>query len=178
MSDGFTQEQVDWIKDLKGVRRGRISEAADEFSNVTFHEGRPWGVEADCAVPSATQNEVNAEEAAAMIKNGVKAVAEAANMPCEQGAVDAFMDAQVLFGSEGGKCGWCGRFWIGKEPNSARISWDEDELRRLLENMMRDIHDSGVEFGGNSEGPINYLAGSNIAGFVKVADAMMSYGHV
>ena len=81
-ADGFTQEQVDWIKDLKGVRRGRISEAADEFSNVTFHEGRPWGVEADCAVPSATQNEVNADEAAAMIKNGVKAVAEAANMPC------------------------------------------------------------------------------------------------
>tara|TARA_Y100001936_G_scaffold237150_1_gene267375 strand:- start:2387 stop:3754 length:1368 start_codon:yes stop_codon:yes gene_type:complete len=178
-ADGFTQEQVDWIKDLKGVRRGRISEAADEFSNVTFHEGRPWSVEADCAVPSATQNEVNAEEAAAMIKNGVKAVAEAANMPCEQGAVDAFMDAQVLFGpAKAVNAGGVGVSGLEMSQNSARISWDEEELRRLLENMMRDIHDSCVEFGGTSDGPINYLAGSNIAGFVKVADAMMSYGHV
>jgi len=178
-ADGFTQEQVDWIKDLKGVRRGRISEAADEFSNVTFHEGRPWGVEADCAVPSATQNEVNAEEAATMIKNGVKAVAEAANMPCEQGAVDAFTDAQVLFGpAKAVNAGGVGVSGLEMSQNSARISWDEDELRRLLENMMRDIHDSCVEFGGTSDGPINYLAGSNIAGFVKVADAMMSYGHV
>ena len=178
-ADGFTQEQVDWIKDLKGVRRGRISEAADEFSNVTFHEGRPWSVEADCAVPSATQNEVNADEAAAMIKNGVKAVAEAANMPCEQGAVDAFMDAQVLFGpAKAVNAGGVGVSGLEMSQNSARISWDEEELRRLLENMMRDIHDSCVEFGGTSDGPINYLAGSNIAGFVKVADAMMSYGHV
>ncbi len=178
-SDGFTQEQIDWIKDLKGVRRGRISEAADEFSNVTFHEGRPWNVEADCAVPSATQNEVNAEEAAAMIKNGVKAIAEAANMPCEQGAVDAFMDAKVLFGpAKAVNAGGVGVSGLEMSQNSAGIAWDEDELRRLLENMMRDIHDSCVEFGGNSEGPINYLAGSNIAGFVKVADAMMSYGHV
>lgn len=178
-ADGFTQEQVDWIKDLKGVRRGRISEAADEFPNVIFHEGRPWGVEADCAVPSATQNEVNADEAAAMIKNGVKAVAEAANMPCEQGAVDAFMDAQVLFGpAKAVNAGGVGVSGLEMSQNSARISWDEEELRRLLENMMRDIHDSCVEFGGTSDGPINYLAGSNIAGFVKVADAMMSYGHV
>ena len=170
-ADGFTQEQVDWIKDLKGVRRGRISEAADEFPNVTFHEGR--------AVPSATQNEVNADEAAAMIKNGVKAVAEAANMPCEQGAVDAFMDAQVLFGpAKAVNAGGVGVSGLEMSQNSARISWDEEELRRLLENMMRDIHDSCVEFGGTSDGPINYLAGSNIAGFVKVADAMMSYGHV
>ncbi|MBT7450654.1 MAG: glutamate dehydrogenase, partial [Rhodospirillaceae bacterium] len=145
----------------------------------TFHEGRPWGVGADCAVPSATQNEVNAEDAAAMIKNGVKAVAEAANMPCEQGAVDAFMDAQVLFGpAKAVNAGGVGVSGLEMSQNSARISWDEDELRRLLENMMRDIHDSCVEFGGTSEGPINYLAGSNIAGFVKVADAMMSYGHV
>jgi len=93
-SDGLTQEQIDWVKELKGVRRGRISEAAEEFSNITFHEkGRPWGVEGDCAVPSATQNEINGEEAAALIKNGVKAVAEAANMPCEQAAVDAFTEA-------------------------------------------------------------------------------------
>ena len=95
-ANGLSQEQIDWVKDLKGVRRGRISEAADEFNDITFHEGqRPWGVEADCAMPSATQNEINAAEGATLLKNGVKAVAEAANMPCEQGAVDAFQDAGV-----------------------------------------------------------------------------------
>ena len=177
--DGLTQEQVDWIKDLKGVRRGRISEAADEFANITFHEGRPWGVEADCAVPSATQNEVNAEEAATMIKNGIMAVAEAANMPCEQGAVDTFMDANVMFGpAKAVNAGGVGVSGLEMSQNSARIAWDEDELRRLLENMMRDIHDSCVQYGESSDGPVNYLKGSNIAGFVKVADAMMSYGHV
>ena len=133
----------------------------------------------DCAVPSATQNEINAEEAKTLITNGVKAVAEAANMPCEQGAVDAFMDANVLFGpAKAVNAGGVGVSGLEMSQNSARIAWDEDELRRLLENMMRDIHDSCVEFGENSDGPINYLAGSNIAGFVKVADAMLSYGHV
>ena len=178
-ADGFTQEQIDWIKELKGIRRGRISEAATEFSNIKFHEGRPWGVVGDCAVPSATQNEINAEEAKTLIKNGVKAVAEAANMPCEQGAVDAFMDANVLFGpAKAVNAGGVGVSGLEMSQNSARIAWDEDELRRLLENMMRDIHESCVEFGENSDGPVNYLAGSNIAGFVKVADAMLSYGHV
>jgi len=114
-----------------------------------------------------------------MIKNGVKAVAEAANMPCEQGAVDAFMEANLLFGpAKAVNAGGVGVSGLEMSQNSARISWDEEELRRLLENMMGDIHDSCVEFGGSSEGPINYLAGSNIAGFVKVADAMISFGHV
>ena len=177
-ADGFTQEQIDWIKELKGARRGRISEAADEFNNVAFHEGRPWGIEADCAVPSATQNEVNAEEAAVMIKNGVMAVAEAANMPCEQGAVDAFMEAGTLFGpAKAVNAGGVGVSGLEMSQNSARISWDEDHLRKLLEDMMRDIHDSCVQYGGDGD-KVNYLQGSNIAGFVKVADAMLSYGHV
>ena len=130
-------------------------------------------------MPSATQNEVNAEEASILIKNGIKAVAEAANMPCEQSAVDAFMDAQVMFGpAKAVNAGGVGVSGLEMSQNSARIAWDEDELRRLLENMMRDIHDSCVEYGQGSEGPVNYLSGSNVAGFVKVADAMMSYGHV
>ena len=179
-ADGLTQEQIDWVKELKGVRRGRISEAADEFGNVEFHEGeRPWGVEADCAMPSATQNEVNAEEAATLIKNGVMAVAEAANMPCEQGAVDAFVEAGVMFGpAKAVNAGGVGVSGLEMSQNSARIAWDEDHLRSLLENMMRDIHDSCVEFGTGKSGPVNYLGGANIAGFMKVADAMLSYGHV
>lgn len=177
--DGFTQEQIDWIKDLKNARRGRISEAADKFSNISFHEGRPWGVEGDCAVPSATQNEVNGDEAAVMIKNGVKAVAEAANMPCEQAAVDAFMEADVLFGpAKAVNAGGVGVSGLEMSQNSARIAWDTDHLRTLLENMMRDIHDSCVEYGQGNGKNTNYLQGANVAGFVKVADAMIAYGHV
>ena len=178
-ANGFTQEQIDWIKELKGTRRGRISEAATEFSNISFHDGRPWNVVGDCAVPSATQNEINAEEAKTLIKNGVKAVAEAANMPCEQGAVDAFMEANVLFGpAKAVNAGGVGVSGLEMSQNSARIAWDTDHLRTLLENMMRDIHDSCVQYGNTGGKNTNYLQGANVAGFVKVADAMIAYGHV
>ena len=178
-ADGFSQEQIDWVKELKTVRRGRVSEAADEFNNITFQEGRPWGVAADCAVPSATQNEINADDAKTLIKNGVKSVAEAANMPCEQAAVDAFVDAGVMFGpAKAVNAGGVGVSGLEMSQNSARIAWDEAELRKLLENMMKDIHDSCVQYGESKSGPVDYLAGANVAGFVKVADAMLSYGHV
>ena len=178
-ADGFSQEQIDWVKELKTVRRGRVSEAADEFNNITFQEGRPWGVAADCAVPSATQNEINGDDAKTLIKNGVKAVAEAANMPCEQAAVDAFVDAGVMFGpAKAVNAGGVGVSGLEMSQNSARIAWGEDELRKLLEDMMRDIHDSCVQYGESKSGPVDYLAGANVAGFVKVADAMLSYGHV
>ena len=179
-ADGLNQEQVDWIKELKGVRRGRISEAADEFNNIEFHEGkRPWGVTADCALPAATQNEVNGDDAKALIGNGVKLVAEAANMPCEQAAVDAFVEAGVMFGpAKAVNAGGVGVSGLEMSQNSARIAWDTDHLRTLLENMMRDIHDSCVEYGTQKTGPVNYLGGANVAGFIKVADAMLSYGHV
>jgi len=178
-ADGFSQEQIDWVKELKTVRRGRVSEAADEFNNITFQEGRPWGVAADCAVPSATQNEINADDAKTLIKNGVKSVAEAANMPCEQVAVDTFVDAGVMFGpAKAVNAGGVGVSGLEMSQNSARIAWDEAELRKLLENMMKDIHDSCVQYGESKSGPVDYLAGANVAGFVKVADAMLSYGHV
>ncbi|MDA0231159.1 MAG: NADP-specific glutamate dehydrogenase [Proteobacteria bacterium] len=177
---GLTQEQIDWVKVLKGVRRGRISEAADEFKDITFHEGlRPWGVEADCASPCATQNEVNAAEAATMLKNGIIALAEGANMPCEQGAVDAFQDAKALFGpAKAVNAGGVGVSGLEMSQNSARIAWGEDNLRKLLEDMMKDIHTACVTHGTDADGHVNYLKGSNIAGFVKVADAMLAYGHV
>ena len=178
--NGLTQEQIDWVKELKGARRGRISEAADEFNDINFHEGqRPWGVAADCASPCATQNEVNGEEAATMLKNGITAVAEGANMPCEQAAVDAFQDAKILFGpAKAVNAGGVGVSGLEMSQNSARISWGEDSLRKLLEDMMKDIHDACVRHGKDDDGHVNYLKGSNIAGFVKVADAMLAYGHV
>ncbi len=179
-SDGLTQEQIDWIKELKDVRRGRVSEAADEFKNISFHaDKRPWGVAADIAVPSATQNEVNGEDAATMIANGVKLVAEAANMPCEQAAVDAFVDAGVSFGpAKAVNAGGVGVSGLEMSQNSARIAWDEKQLADMLQSMMKSIHDSCVEYGEESGGKVNYLQGANVAGFVKVAEAMLSYGHV
>ena len=130
-------------------------------------------------MPSATQNEVNAAEAATFLKNGVKVVAEAANMPCEQGAVDAFHDAGILFGpAKAVNAGGVGVSGLEMSQNSARIAWGEDNLRKLLEDMMKDIHDACVMHGKDSDGHVNYLKGSNIAGFVKVADAMIAYGHV
>ncbi len=114
-----------------------------------------------------------------MLKNGIKAVAEGANMPCEQAAVDAFQNARILFGpAKAVNAGGVGVSGLEMSQNSARISWDEDNLRKLLEDMMKDIHDSCVEHGTDAEGHVNYLKGSNIAGFVKVADAMLAYGHV
>lgn len=178
--DGFTQEQIDWIKDLKGSRRGRISEAAEEFNNIDFYEGkRPWGVKADYATPCATQNEINSDDAKLMLTNGVKAVAEGANMPCEQAAVDLFQEAKVLFGpAKAVNAGGVGVSGLEMSQNSARISWEDEHLRTLLETMMKNIHDSCVEYGTEDSGHVNYLAGSNIAGFVKVADAMLAYGNV
>jgi len=176
--DGLTQEKIDWIKELKNVRRGRISEYVDEFKGATFSEGRPWAVEADLAVPCATQNEVNGDEAAVMIKNGVKAIAEGANMPCEQAAVDAFVDAGVMFGpAKAANAGGVGVSGLEMSQNSGRISWDDDTLHGHLKDMMKDIHDSCVEYGQEKDG-VNYLKGANVAGFVKVADAMLAYGHV
>ena len=178
-ADGIDPEQLDWIKDLKTFRRGRISEAADKFKNISFHDGRPWGIEGDCAVPSATENEVGRDEALMLSKNGLIAIAEAANMPCQQAAVDAFRSAGVLFGpAKAVNAGGVGVSGLEMSQNSARISWDEAHLRELLENMMDDIHRSCVHFGRTAKGPVNYLAGANIAAFTKVADAMLSYGHV
>jgi glutamate dehydrogenase (NADP+) len=179
-TDGFTQEQIEWIQELKDVRRGRVAEAAEEFPNISFHaDQRPWGVAGDLAIPSATQNEVNAEDAARMVANGIKLVAEAANMPCELAAVETFTAAGVMFGpAKAVNAGGVGVSGLEMSQNSARIAWDEDHLANLLETMMKEIHDSCVEYGGEPGGKINYLKGANVAGFVKVADAMLAYGHV
>ncbi len=177
---GFNQEKIEWIKELKEVKRGRISEAAEKFSDVEFFEKtNPWGIIADIAIPSATQNEITEKDAKIMIKNGVSLVAEAANMPCSQQAVDVLTSANVMFGpAKAVNAGGVGVSGLEMSQNSARIAWDSDKLSELLENMMEQIHDSCVEFGNDNKKNINYLKGANIAGFVKVADAMIAYGHV
>ena len=175
--DGIDAEKLAYLIDLKQVRRGRISEYADAFSSASFHEGRPWHVPCEIALPCATQNEINEEEARALLKNGCIGVSEGANMPTELAGIEAFQDARILYApSKAANAGGVAVSGLEMSQNSARIAWTEDELEKLLEDTMRNIHESCVEF-GERDGHVDYLAGANIAGFVKVADAMLSFGH-
>jgi glutamate dehydrogenase (NADP+) len=179
--EGFTQGKLDWVKELKTVRRGRISEYVDEYKGATYHEGeRPWGVECDVAVPCATQNELLGEDAKTLINNGCIAVAEGANMPTDLDGVHAFKDAQILYGpGKAANAGGVAVSGLEMSQNSARISWKEEDLQRLLQEIMKGIHERCVEYGGAAGSDhIDYVKGANIAGFVKVADAMLAYGVV
>jgi glutamate dehydrogenase (NADP+) len=174
---GIDEEKLAYIVDLKQVRRGRISEYAEKYG-VAFQEGRPWGVSCDLAFPCATQNEVSGEEAAALIKNGCMGVAEGANMPTVQEGIDAYIDSKILFApSKAANAGGVAVSGLEMSQNSARISWKEEELQNLLRDIMKDIHDQCVEYGTEGD-HVNYLKGANIAGFRKVADAMLAYGVV
>ena len=177
--DGIDADKLAWIVDLKTVRRGRISEYATEFA-AEFHEGqRPWGVPCDLAFPCATQNEIDGDEAATLIGNGCKGVSEGANMPTVQGGIDAYLDARILYGpSKAANAGGVAVSGLEMSQNSARISWSEDELQQLLRKTMKGIHEQCVEYGDEGGGYVNYMKGANVAGFVKVADAMLSYGVV
>jgi len=176
--DGIDADKLAWVVELKTVRRGRIAEYATEYPNATFHEGkRPWEIPCDLAIPCATQNEVNKTDAEQLVKNGCMAISEGANMPCEQGAVDVFQETDTLFApSKAANAGGVAVSGLEMSQNSARISWTEDELQKLLQKIMTDIHDQCVEFGRESDTHVNYLKGANVAGFRKVADAMLAYG--
>ena len=175
--EGIDAEKLAWIIDLKQKRRGRISEYTAEFSSATFHQGRPWQVPCDIALPCATQNEISEDEARILIKNGCMGVSEGANMPTELGGIHAFQESGLLYApSKAANAGGVAVSGLEMSQNSARISWTEDELEKLLADTMRKIHDSCVEYGGG-KARVDYLAGANIAGFIKVADAMLSFGH-
>jgi glutamate dehydrogenase (NADP+) len=175
--EGIDAAKLAYVIDLKNVRRGRIKEYADEFNSATFHEGRPWVVPCDLALPCATQNEINEEEARILLKNGCIGVSEGANMPTELSAIDAFQEARILYApSKAANAGGVAVSGLEMSQNSGRVSWKEDDLDNLLKETMLTIHESCVEY-GNDNGHINYLAGANIAGFVKVAEAMLSFGH-
>ncbi len=178
--DGFTQEKINFVKELKGVRRERISAYCDEYKGASYHEGeRPWGVPCDIAFPCATQNEISEEEAKLLVKNGVKAVAEGANMPTVNEGVEVFRDAKVLFGpAKAANAGGVAVSGLEMSQNSARIAWKEEELQALLRDIMQNIHGSCLEFAVRPDGYVDYAKGANIAGFKKVADAMLAFGVV
>ncbi len=175
--EGIDADKLAYVLDLKNVRRGRIKEYADEFNSATFHEGRPWSVPCALALPCATQNEINEEDAKTLLKNGCIGVSEGANMPTELAGIDVFQHAKILYApSKAANAGGVAVSGLEMSQNSSRISWKEDDLDNLLKQTMLNIHESCVEY-GNEAGHINYLAGANIAGFVKVAEAMLSFGH-
>jgi len=175
--DGIDCEKMVWVRELKEERRGRIREYADEFGVEYFEGKRPWSVPCDLALPCATQNELSGDEARALIDNGCIAVAEGANMPSTQEAIDAFQCARILFApSKAANAGGVAVSGLEMSQNSIRMSWSRDELNGRLREIMRAIHERCEEHGRESDDYVNYLKGANIAGFVKVADAMLAYG--
>ncbi|MEM6692205.1 MAG: NADP-specific glutamate dehydrogenase [Planctomycetota bacterium] len=177
--NGIDLDKLEFIKELKEVRRGRISEYAEHYDGVSFHEGkRPWKVAGDVAFPCATQNEISTEEAKALLKNGVKAVSEGANMPTELGGVRAFVESGILYGpSKAANAGGVAVSGLEQSQNALRLAWSREEVDERLQAIMRDIHDKCVEHGSGND-TVNYVRGANIAGFIKVADAMLAYGVV
>ena len=179
--DGIDQEKVNWVKQHKTKRRGRIADYVKEFKGAKSYEGkRPWGVKCDLAMPCATENELNGEDAKTLIKNGCIAVVEGANMPTDLDGVHIFKSAKILFApGKAANAGGVAVSGLEMSQNSARISWKEEELQTLLTDIMKGIHDSCVEYGGTRGSEhIDYVRGANIAGFKKVADAMLAYGVV
>ena len=174
--DGIDADKLAFIKELKEVKRGRISEYADKYASATFSEGRPWTVAADVALPCATQNEISLDDAQALIKNGLKAVSEGANMPTELAGIHAFQDAGVIFGpAKAANAGGVAVSGLEQSQNSLRLSWSKEEVDERLRGIMEKIHSQCVEHGKEDQS-VNYVKGANIAGFIKVADAMMAYG--
>ncbi len=178
---GIDEAKLAWAKDLKEVRRGRISEYAEEFTGATYHEGeRPWDVPCDLALPCATQNELGGAAARKLVEQGCIAVSEGANMPTNIEGVHVFKDARTLFApGKAANAGGVAVSGLEMSQNASRMSWKEDELQNLLVEIMRGIHDRCVEYGGTAgDDHVSYVRGANIAGFKKVADAMLAYGVV
>jgi glutamate dehydrogenase (NADP+) len=178
--DGITQDKIDWVKTHKTKRRGRISEYADEFKGATFHAGKtPWGVECDVALPCATQNELLGDDSRMLIKNGCMAVSEGANMPTNLEGVHIFKEAKILFApGKAANAGGVAVSGLEMSQNSERRSWKEQELQGMLRDIMDGIHEGCLRYGQVSDDYIDYVKGANIAGFKKVADAMLAYGVV
>jgi glutamate dehydrogenase (NADP+) len=177
---GMDQEKINWVKDLKTVKRGRIKEYIDQFPGSTFTPGKtPWGVPCDVALPCATQNELLGEDARTLVANGCIAVSEGANMPTNLEGVHVFKDAKILYApGKAANAGGVAVSGLEMSQNSARISWKEEQLQQLLVDIMDGIHSRCVEYGQQGGGYCDYVKGANIAGFKKVADAMLAYGVV
>ncbi|MBM71890.1 MAG: NADP-specific glutamate dehydrogenase [Crocinitomicaceae bacterium] len=178
--EGIDSEKLAWIMDLKNNRRGRISEYAIQYPSASFTEGsRPWTTKCDVALPCATQNELNGKEAKALISNGCQCIAEGANMPCTPEAVEEFHSARALFSpGKASNAGGVATSGLEMTQNSMRLSWTREEVDEKLRKIMKNIHEQCLKYGIDDSGQVDYVKGANIAGFVKVADAMIDQGVV
>ncbi|GAB4324252.1 MAG: NADP-specific glutamate dehydrogenase [Bacteroidales bacterium] len=177
--DGIDKEKLAYVMWLKNVKRGRIKEYAEKYG-VEYHEGkRPWEVKCDVALPSATQNEINGDDARTLISNGCFVVSEGANMPSTPEAIDVYLEKGILYGpGKAANAGGVATSGLEMSQNSLRLSWTREEVDNRLHNIMIDIHNNCVKYGKEESGYINYVKGANIAGFIKVADAMLAQGVV
>jgi glutamate dehydrogenase (NADP+) len=175
---GIDKEKLDFIFELKNVKRGRIKEYADKFGCEYWEGERPWKAKCDVAMPCATQNEVSKEEAEMLVANGCMCVSEGANMPSVPEAVDVYLDAKILYGlGKAANAGGVAVSGLEMSQNSMRLSWTREEVDQKLNQIMKDIHEQCVKYG--TEGDfINYVKGANVAGFIKIADSMLDQGVV
>ena len=177
---GFHSEHLEFIKELKNVRRGRVKEIADKYGGVEFHEGqKPWGVKCEIALPCATQNELLEADASTLVSNGVMAVTEGANMPCSPEAMHVFEQNKVMYSpGKASNAGGVAVSGLEMSQNSMRYNWSGEEVDEKLKNIMKSIHADCVKYGTREDGYVDYVTGANVAGFIKVADAMMAQGVV
>ena len=175
---GIDAEKLAFVMELKNVKRGRIKEYADQFG-CEFHKGeRPWSVNCDIALPCATQNELNEEQAKTLVSNGCICVSEGANMPTTPEAIEIFQNAKILFSpGKASNAGGVAASGLEMSQNSLRINWTREEVDEKLKQIMKAIHSSCIKYGTDGD-YVDYVKGANIAGFVKVADAMLEQGLV
>jgi len=177
-SEGISKDRLDWVIDLKNNKRGRIKEYAEEFNCKYFEGLRPWGISCDIALPCATQNEINKLDAKDLVKNGIIAISEGANMPSDPNAIKIFQDSKVLFGpGKAANAGGVAVSGLEMSQNSMRIRWEREEVDQKLFTIMKSIHSACVVHSDNKK-YIDYVKGANVSGFIKVADAMMDQGIV
>ena len=177
-SSGIDEEKLKFIMYLKNIQRGRISEYIKKYPKAVFKKGKtPWSVPCDMALPCATQNELNEEDAKKLVANGCKCISEGANMPSTKGAVDFFIKSKILYApGKASNAGGVATSGLEMTQNSLRYNWSRDEVDEKLREIMLSIHNSCIEHGKQKNGYVNYVKGANIAGFVKVADAMLAQG--
>jgi glutamate dehydrogenase (NADP+) len=175
--DGIDREKWNYIMELKNLYRGRIREYAEKYGVKYVAGARPWGEKCDIAMPSATQNEINAEDAAKLVANGCFAVSEGANMPSTPDAIKIFQDAKILYApGKASNAGGVSVSGLEMTQNAQKLSWTSEEVDAKLKSIMQSIHEQCLKYGTQPDGYVNYVKGANVAGFMKVAKAMMAQG--
>jgi len=176
---GIDKDKLAYVMELKNVKRGRIKEYAEKYGVEYFEGKRPWGVKCDVAMPNATENEINGDEAKTLIKNGCYCISEGANMPSTPDAINAYLEAGILYGpGKAANAGGVAVSGLEMTQNSMRLAWTREEVDNRLQIIMKNIHDTCVKYGTQQDGFINYVQGANIGGFIKVADSMLAQGVV